>query len=178
MKSPLLIVLSLALAPLAGAQIPASEVMHVTSPDIPSGGAIPEQFTCDGRNQSPNLKFTGIPAGAKSLVVIVEDSDAPRGTFTHWLVWNISPDRTEILAAAPPPRAVEGTNDFGKLGYMGPCPSAGQNTYYFRLYALDTMLDLKPGARRQEVDAAMKGHILNEDALTGTYVRKAVENAQ
>lgn len=178
MKALLTALACLALATSAGAQIPASEVMHITSPDIPAGGTIPEQFTCDGRNQSPNLKFSGVPKAAKSLVLIVDDPDAPKGTFTHWLLWNIPPDRAEILAAAPPPRAVEGTNDAGKLGYIGPCPPSGQHRYYFRLFALDQMLDLKPTARREDVDKAMKGHILNEATLLGRYERAAVEDAQ
>ena len=116
--------------------------MQVISPDFSEGGNIPKHFTCDGQDISPTLKIEGVPQAAKSLVLIADDPDAPSGTFTHWLIWNLRPDVTEILATTPPAGAVQGVNDFGRNNYGGPCPPSGVHRYYFKLFALDT----DPGA--------------------------------
>ena len=145
--------------------------LEITSGDFSSGGTIPPRFTCDGADDSPSLRFSGVPAAAKSLVLIMDDPDAPRGTFTHWLVWKIAPDVREFSTDSVPAGVVQGTNDAGKTGYKGPCPPSGQHRYYFRLYALDIELGLPPAARRGELSAAIKGHVLAEATLLGRYGR-------
>jgi Raf kinase inhibitor-like YbhB/YbcL family protein len=147
-------------------------VMKLISPDFSDGGNIPERFTCDGEDISPTLKIEDAPAAARSLVLIVDDPDAPVGTFTHWLMWNLIPDATEIAANSPPSDAVQGVNDFGRSKYGGPCPPSGVHRYYFKLYALDTTLQLPAKSKRKAVDAAIKGHIISEATLMGRYARK------
>ena len=142
---------------------------------------IPIQYTCDGDDISPPLKFQGIPSHAKSLVLIVDDPDAPRGTFDHWIVWNIPPHIQSLSESAKElfeeERTIkQGLNDFKELSYRGPCPPAGKpHRYFFKLYALDTLLNLEEGASKQEVEKAMQGHILDQTALVGTYQRKKEE---
>jgi Raf kinase inhibitor-like YbhB/YbcL family protein len=147
-------VFAFAILPIASGQI------TVSSPAFQSDGAIPNQFTCKGANQNPPLQFHGIPKEAKSLVLIVDDPDAPGGLFTHWIVWNIEPATTHFGANSVPTGAAQGTNDFGKIGYGGPCPPSGTHRYYFRLFALDQKLDLKPGAKRAALDRALSSQIL------------------
>jgi len=115
--------------------------MKVTSSAFQQGANIPSKFTCDGANTNPPLQISDVPAEAKSLVLIVDDPDAPSGLFTHWAVWNISPQATTI-AEGSTPKGAQGTNDFGKSGYGGPCPPSGAHRYYFRVFALDRELDL------------------------------------
>jgi Raf kinase inhibitor-like YbhB/YbcL family protein len=154
------------------AKIPQEQAMKLSSPDFSEGGNIPERFTCDGKDVSPTLQIDGVPKGAKSLALIVDDPDAPPGTFTHWLMWNIVPNLTEIVGNKPPLHAVQGVNDFGKSKYTGPCPPPGVHRYYFRLYALDTTLALPPKSKRKAVDSAIKSHIIAEATLIGRYARK------
>jgi Raf kinase inhibitor-like YbhB/YbcL family protein len=146
--------------------------MKITSSAFQEGGNIPSKFTCDGADANPALRFEGAPAAAKSLALIVDDPDAPVGLFTHWLVWNINSKTTEIAENSAPGGAVQGTNDFPKKGYGGPCPPSGTHRYYFKIFALDQALDLKPGAKRAEVDAAMHGHVIAQGELMGRYSRK------
>jgi Raf kinase inhibitor-like YbhB/YbcL family protein len=145
--------------------------MKITSPAFQAGGNIPSKFACDGANTSPPLKIENIAAEAKSLVLIVDDPDAPVGLFTHWLAWNIDPKTTEI-AEGSAPHGVSGKNDFGKSGYGGPCPPSGTHRYFFKIFALDRQLDLPAGARRRELDAAMKGHIIAQGELMGRYSKQ------
>jgi len=145
--------------------------MKITSPAFQQGGNIPSKFSCDGGNTNPPLQLSDVPSGAKSLVLIVDDSDAPGGSFTHWAVWNVSPQTTAI-AEGSTPKGVQGTNDFGKSGYGAPCPPSGAHRYYFKIFALDRQLDLSSGARRGQLDAAMKGHVIAEGELLGRYSRK------
>jgi len=145
--------------------------MKITSPAFQQGGNIPSKFSCDGDNTNPPLQLSDVPSGAKSLVLIVDDSDAPGGSFTHWAVWNVSPQTTAI-AEGSTPKGVQGTNDFGKSGYGAPCPPSGAHRYYFKIFALDRQLDLSSGARRGQLDAAMKGHVVAEGELMGRYSRK------
>ncbi len=133
---------------------------------------IPAQYTCDGRDVNPPLRIDHVPAGAKSLALIVDDPDAPRGTWVHWVLWNISPDTKEIGEHAVPAGAFQGTNDFRKKAYGGPCPPSGTHRYFFKLYALDTILSLGPGADKAGLEKAMKGHILGHTELIGLYARK------
>jgi Raf kinase inhibitor-like YbhB/YbcL family protein len=150
----------------------AASTISITSPAFQAGGDIPAKFTCNGTNVSPELQISGVPNEAKSLVLIVDDPDAPRGLFTHWIVWNIDPKATQIAENSAPAGAVQGTSDFGKRNYGGPCPPSGTHRYFFKMFALDTKLDLKPSARRAELDAAMHGHVLAQGELMARYSHK------
>ncbi|MGH8094162.1 MAG: YbhB/YbcL family Raf kinase inhibitor-like protein [Chthoniobacterales bacterium] len=163
MKTLCMIVIGLAIAQTADPQI------TISSPAFKADGTIPARFTCKGANQNPPLQFRGIPKAAKSLVLIVDDPDAPGGLFTHWLVWNIAPVETQFRENSVPTGAVQGTNDFGQAGYGGPCPPSGTHRYYFRLLALDQGLDLKPGAKRAGLERALKGHILARGELMARF---------
>jgi len=146
--------------------------MKITSSAFQEGGTIPEKFSKNGQNVSPELRIQGAPAEAKSLALIVDDPDAPVGLFTHWLVWNIDPKTTEIAEGSVPQGGVQGTNDFPGHRFDGPQPPSGTHRYYFKIFALDKTLDLKPGAKRREVDAAMKGHVIAQGQLMGKYSKK------
>jgi hypothetical protein len=146
--------------------------MKITSPAVQEGGTIPEKFSKNGQNVSPELRIEGAPPEAKSLALIVDDPDAPVGLFTHWIVWNIDPKTTQIAEGSAPGGAVQGKNDFGDIGYGGPQPPSGTHRYYFKIFALNSSLDLKSGAKRKEVDAAMKGHIIAQGQLMGKYSKK------
>ncbi len=139
----------------------------ISSPVFEAGGTIPAQFTCKGANQNPPLRFGRIPKESKSLALIVDDPDAPGSLFTHWLVWNINPTATQLGENSVPAGAAQGTNDFGRIGYGGPCPPSGTHRYYFRLFALDQKVDLNPGAKRSALDRALKGHVLAHGELMG-----------
>ncbi len=149
----------------------ASSSLRLTSPDFATGASIPARFTCEGQNISPGLIIAGVPAGAQSLVLIVDDPDAPSGTFTHWLVWNIPPGTKKLPAGESPPGAIQGTNDFGAAGYSGPCPPSGTHRYFFRLSALNSTLHLASGASRKDLDAALGGHIVASAVLMGRYAK-------
>lgn len=153
------------------AQIAPEAAMKITSTDFGDGGNIPKRFTCDDQNVNPALQIAGVPAAAKSLALIVDDPDAPRGIFTHWLLWNLPPDLKEIVAGSTPNNAVQGRNDFGKTNYQGPCPPSGQHRYYFRFYALDGAVKLTAGADRKALEKAMEGHVLAQATLMGRYAR-------
>ena len=146
--------------------------MKITSSAFQEGGDIPSKFTCDGADMNPALRFEGAPGEAKSLLLIVDDPDAPVGLFTHWLVWNIDPKTTEIAEKSVPPRAVQGTNDYPGRGYDGPQPPSGTHRYYFRIIALDKKLDLPSGAKRKELDKAMSGHVIAQGEYMGRYSHK------
>jgi len=145
--------------------------MKITSSAFQEGGNIPSKFTCDGSDASPPLQITGVPSEAKTLVLIADDPDAPSGLFTHWLVWNIPPQINSITEGSAP-KGVQGTNDFGKSGYGGPCPPSGAHQFVFKIFALDRELDLRSGAKRSQLDAAMKGHVIAQGELIGRYARK------
>jgi len=145
--------------------------MKITSSAFQQGGNIPSKFSCDGANTSPPLQISDVPSGAKSLVLVVDDPDAPSGLFTHWAIWNISP-QTSTIAEGSTPKGVQGTNDFGRSGYGGPCPPSGTHRYYFKIFALDRELDLSSSAKRSQLDAAMKGRVIAQGELMGRYARK------
>ena len=145
--------------------------MKITSSAFQEGGNIPSKFSRDGENVNPPLRIEGTPANARSLVLIVDDPDAPSGLFTHLMVWNISP-QTSTIGEGSTPKGVQGTNDFGKSGYGGPCPPSGTHRYYFKIFALDRELDLPFGAKRSQIEAAMKGHVVAQGELMGRYSRK------
>lgn len=142
--------------------------MNIESPAFAPEGAIPRKYSCDGADKNPELQISEAPSEAKSMVLIVDDPDAPGGTFLHWLLYNIDPADRIPEDSAP---GTEGANDFGKTVYGGPCPPSGTHRYYFRLYALDSALELSAGAAREQVEEAMKGHVLAEAQLMGTYSR-------
>ena len=144
--------------------------MKLSSPAFENGEAIPVEYTCDGKNISPPLIISGVPENTKSLALIMEDPDAPLITFVHWLVWNIPPDTKEI-SKGENISYPQGKNGFGKQRYGGPCPPFGTHRYFFKLYALDTVLDLKEGAKKKDLLKAMSGHIIEETELIGVYGR-------
>jgi Raf kinase inhibitor-like YbhB/YbcL family protein len=143
----------------------------LTSPVFEQGTAIPTRYTCDGDNINPPLRIAGTPPTARALALIVDDPDAPSGIWSHWLLWNMDPAKTEILERSVPSGCTQGTNNFDRLAYGGPCPPSGRHRYFFRLYALDERLDLGPEADRSMLLKAMQGHILVQTELMGTYVR-------
>jgi len=145
--------------------------MKITSSAFQQGGNIPSKFSCDGANTNPPLQISDAPREVKSLVLIVDDPDAPSGLFTHWAIWNISP-QTSTIAEGSTPKGIQATNDFGRSGYGGPCPPSGTHRYYFKIFALDRELDLPFGAKRSQLDAAMKGHVIARGELMGRYSRK------
>lgn len=146
------------------------ETLTLTSSAFSDNRSIPPTYTCDGEDISPELHIAGVPSEAKSLVLIVDDPDSPTGTWDHWVLFNISPSTTVIQEAAEP-KGVSGKNTWGKTGYGGPCPGQGEHHYQFKLYALDTVLDLKEGSSKEEVEQAMEGHIRAETKLVGLYQR-------
>ncbi len=146
--------------------------MKIESLAFTNEGVIPSKYTCDGDNINPELKFIDVPENAKSLVLIMDDPDAPMGTWQHWLIWNISPDTKLIEENSEPKNAVFGMNDFRRLEYGGPCPPSGVHRYFFRLYALDKILNLNSGSSREQLERAIKGHIIAEAVLMGKYSRK------
>ena len=145
------------------------EELKVTSPVFNHKGPIPRKYTCDGTDVNPPLKIEGLPEGTESLVLIVDDPDAPMGTWDHWVVWNIPPV-SEIEEDSVP--GVEGLNDFRRHSYGGPCPPSGTHRYFFKVYALDTELDLSKGSRKKDVERAMKGHMLSRGEIVGLYSRR------
>jgi Raf kinase inhibitor-like YbhB/YbcL family protein len=147
-----------------------SSKMTITSPAFTNGGNIPSKYTCDGANLSPPLELHDVPATAKTLALIVDDPDAPSGTFTHWFVWNIDPKQRAIAEGARFPN--QGINDFGRTGYGGPCPPSGTHRYFFKLYALDRELALPSGPKRARLETEMKGHIVAQTELMGRYARQ------
>lgn len=144
--------------------------MQITSPDFQQGGLIPVEYTCDGKDINPPLVISDIPEGVKSLALIMDDPDAPMGLWVHWVVWNI-PVEKNIIEKNVVNLGNEGLNSWGKRGYGGPCPPDREHRYYFRLYALDTMLDLPEDTDKDNLLRAMEGHILAEAELMGRYNR-------
>ena len=150
--------------------------MEIKSSAFGSGEMIPVKYTCDGADFSPPLEWTAGPAGTKSFALICDDPDAPMGTWVHWVIYDIPPTTLMLAEGITrekelPGGGTQGINDFRKIGYGGPCPPGGTHRYFFRLYALDTVLGLKPGITRDQLLKAMKGHILAEAQTMGTYKR-------
>jgi Raf kinase inhibitor-like YbhB/YbcL family protein len=151
--------------------------IKVTSTAFNEGQPIPRGYTCDGTNVSPPLEWTGVPKSAKTLAIIADDPDAPAGTWVHWVLYNLPADKIGVIENTPASETLsgggmQGTNDFKKLGYGGPCPPSGTHRYFFKLYALDAELPLKPGATKAEVENAMQGHTVAQAHLMGTYSRQ------
>ncbi len=150
--------------------------LKVTSAAFNEGQPIPRQYTCDGVNVSPPLEWSGVPKTAKSIAIIADDPDAPSGTFVHWVVYDMPAENIGMVENLPADEQLkaggfQGTNDFGKIGYGGPCPPSGTHRYFFKVYALDNFLPLKVASTKAQVEKAMEGHIVAQGQLLGTYQR-------
>lgn len=145
--------------------------MKITSSAFENDAKIPQKYTCDGENINPPLLFSQVPQNAKSLVLIMDDPDAPMGTFVHWVLYNIPPSTSEIKEDSMPGEASVGRNSGGRSDYIGPCPPSGTHRYFFKLYALDSVLSLDGNSGKKEVEDAMTGHILEQAQLIGLYSR-------
>lgn len=143
--------------------------MELTSDAFEHNGLIPAKYTCQGQDINPQLSITGVPSNAKSLALIVDDPDAPSKTWIHWVLYNIDPFTQEIGEAGIPENASEGLTDFGSTEYGGPCPPSGTHRYRFKLYALDSVLELGEGESIDVVEEAMHRHIIDETELVGLY---------
>lgn len=146
--------------------------LTLSSPAFTHNGTIPAQYTCDGTNISPALRWSGAPANTKSFALIVDDPDAPKKTFVHWVVFNIPATTRELPEGVRSGEFTCGVNDFGTKKYGGPCPPSGVHHYHFKLYALDTILDLASDATKEDLLDAMQGHVLAQAELVGVYARK------
>jgi len=146
--------------------------MKITSPAFVTNGYIPARFTCDGTDINPPLEIAHVSAEAKSLALIVDDPDAPVGMWVHWVVWNIDPATREIAEDTVPNGASQGKNDWKRNGFGGPCPPSGVHRYFFKLYALDTKLNLGAGTTKRDLEKAMQGHILAKAEMIGLYKRR------
>ena len=151
--------------------------MELKSSAFEAGGMIPKKYTCDGPDVSPPLSWSDIPAKAKSLALIADDPDAPMGTWVHWVAWNIQPEARGLEEGVPkkdslPNGMKQGTTDFRSIGYGGPCPPSGTHRYFFKLYALDTGLNLPPNTTKKDLERAMQRHLLQQVELMGKYARK------
>ena len=151
--------------------------LKISSTAFQDGGLIPSKYTCDGANVSPPLDWSGLPGNTKSLVLIVDDPDAPARTWVHWVVYGIPPSQLQLPEGVKPGPVLssggrQGVNDFEKTGYGGPCPPSGTHRYYFKLYALDADVSLKEGATKKDLEQFMEGHILTHAEIMGRYQRR------
>lgn len=157
--------------------------IRLESPAFVDGGTIPIKYTCDGQDVSPPLSWSNVPDGTRSLLLLTDDPDAPRGTWTHWVIYHLPANLRALPEALPPEPSVkfttdgveytarQGRNDFRKPGYGGPCPPSGTHRYFFHIYALDNLPALNPNASRLDILNTIKGHILAEGRLMGRYSR-------
>lgn len=152
-------------------------MMKVTSTAFSEGGMIPKLYTCDGKDVSPPLAWGGVPPETRSIALIADDPDAPRGTWVHWVIYNMPAETTSLPEAIPHDAEIksggtQGTTSFNHVGYGGPCPPGGTHRYYFKLYALDTKLSIAPPVNKEKLLAAMEGHVLASAQLMGKYSRQ------
>ncbi|MGA2297848.1 MAG: YbhB/YbcL family Raf kinase inhibitor-like protein [FCB group bacterium] len=148
----------------------------IKSSAFENNGFIPKQYTCDGKNISPKINWSNLPTATKSIALICDDPDAPMGTWVHWVIYNIPPDVKELPENVPPlailpNKAIQGKNDFKKIGYGGPCPPSGVHRYFFKIYALDLMLKNDPGLTKDQLLKAIEGHIISKGELIGKFKR-------
>lgn len=155
-----------------GKEVPKLEGLKIYSPAFKNNSYIPEKYTCDGQDFNPPLFIEYVPSQTKSLALIVDDPDAPGGTWVHWVVWNIPPDTKEVKENSVPRNSQQGLNDFRKHNYGGPCPPPGTHRYLFKLYALDALLNLGPNSTKADLEKAMGGHIIEQAQFIGLYKRK------
>jgi Raf kinase inhibitor-like YbhB/YbcL family protein len=146
--------------------------LKVTSPAFENNKTIPSKYGCDGSNVNPSVKIENVPPKAKSLALVFDDQDAPRGTYVHWVLWNIDPSVREIRENSVPEGAIQGTNDFKKNAYGGPCPPTRPHKYALIVYALDVRLNLEPKSGKADLEKAMEGHIIAQGQLMGVYKRE------
>ena len=145
--------------------------MELMSSAFKANGPIPVRYTCDGENINPPLLVNDVPLGTQSMVLTIEDPDAERGVWTHWLLWGIPFNTTVINEGTVPMGAIEGMTDFQRPGYGGPCPPSGMHRYFFTLYALDTTIDLPPDTDKQKLKEVIEEHVIDKAELVGTYQR-------
>ncbi|HEX8960865.1 MAG TPA: YbhB/YbcL family Raf kinase inhibitor-like protein [Geobacteraceae bacterium] len=174
MKSVLLLILTVGVFAVAadGKEKSTMSELKIASSAFTHDGSIPARFTCDGGDASPPLIVENVPVSARTLALIVDDPDAPAGTWVHWVVWNIPASTREIHENSVPAASSQGKNDWGRNSYGGPCPPSGTHRYFFKLYALDTTLDLGAATTKRGLEKAMAGHILARADLVGTYRRR------
>jgi Raf kinase inhibitor-like YbhB/YbcL family protein len=165
----LLLVLTVSIPFAPGGDALETGALKLTSPVFENNSPLPPRYTCDGENINPPLAITNVPQRAKSLALIFDDQDAPRGSYVHWIVWNIDPETKDIKENSVPEDAVEGTNDFKKRNYGGPCPPTRAHRYVFKLYALDIRLNLESRSTKADLEKAMKGHILAQAQIFTSY---------
>ncbi len=146
-------------------------LMKIESTAFEHNRNIPAKYTCDDKNINPALTISGVPEGTKSLALIMDDPDAPAGIWVHWTLWNMDPTLKEITENSMK-EGIEGMTSFGKSGYGGPCPHSGTHHYFFKLYALDTILSIPETSNQEALEKAMEGHILASAELVGLYSRK------
>lgn len=142
---------------------------RIRSAAFSHGGSIPPKYTCEGENVNPPLEISDLPENTRSLALIVEDPDAPRGVYDHWIVWNIPPNEAIEENSRP---GVNGKNSFGDTGYGGPCPPSGSHRYFFKVYALDSNLNIQAGSDKKTLENAMKDHVLGSAELMGQYQKR------
>jgi Raf kinase inhibitor-like YbhB/YbcL family protein len=143
--------------------------LKISSPVFANNGNIPAKYTCTGKDVNPPLLIEDVPAKAKSLALIVDDPDAPGGTWVHWVLWNISPGTGEIREGTVPAGALQGLNDFRVNEYRGPCPPSGTHRYFFKVYAMDAALNISQNSTKTGVEKAMRGHIIGQAQIIGLY---------
>ncbi|MHC4594049.1 MAG: YbhB/YbcL family Raf kinase inhibitor-like protein [Planctomycetota bacterium] len=151
--------------------------IKITSSAFAEGGLIPAKYTCDGADVSPPLQWDAVPEGTKNIALICDDPDAPMGTWVHWVIFGLPAETKELAENIAPDRtlpsgAKQGTSDFGRIGYGGPCPPSGTHRYFFKIYALDAEVGLEAGAGKRQLLGAMEGHILGQGQLIGKYKRR------
>lgn len=146
--------------------------LRISSPVFENNGVIPSKYTCDGADVNPPIKIENVPAGSRSLALIVDDPDAPRGIWVHWVVWNIDPKIDAIKENTVPKGSIQGINDFEKHDYGGPCPPSGTHRYFFKLYALDALLNFSADSGKAGLEKAMQEHVLAQAQMIGLYKRK------
>lgn len=146
-------------------------MIKIESPAFGEADLIPEKYTCEGENMNPPLLIAGVSENVKSMVLIVDDPDAPAGTFTHWILYNIPADTREIEEGNIPEGALEGKNDAGKIGYTGPCPPSGIHHYFFKVWGLDTILNVGSGASREEIEKLINEFAIEEGEIMARYAQ-------
>ena len=174
-RVPALILLFLLVFPVSAWSSQEAEktgILKVSSPAFENNKSIPKKYTCDGANVNPLLKIRGVPPGVRSLALVLDDKDAPRGTYVHWILWEIDPGSQEIGENSVPQGAVQGMNDFKKTNYGGPCPPSRAHRYVFKVYALDVRLNLDPKSTKADLEKALEGHVIGRGELMGVYKRK------
>ncbi len=148
-----------------------TDEFKIFSSAFKNGGEIPQKYTCDGENINPPLQFEHVPAKTKSLALVFDDLDAPRGSYVHWILWNLDPTIKEIKENSVPEGAVQGMNDFKKRNYGGPCPPRRAHRYVFKIYALNTVLNLNPLSMKKDLEKAIEGHVIVQAQRMGVYKR-------